>query len=669
MVLERTNGVSGNATAVVQIINDANNTYMCDSNYTCSLPNACSQQFADTDFLGNDIHSISNQTLGSCCNLCSTTSGCSAYTFNSGVCYLKKFGLNAFTSTGSIAGLTSSTCQTAYMNTVFTGNDLTSLSSQSVAECSQACSIMASCVGFGYDSASQTCYFKSSLVQASSDSVIKTIVLNPLCSIAETLSIPFADGEDEKTLKFTIGNNIEIINPYNLTLNLTSAVSGATIGSLNKLVVNVTHDGGVLSWNSTEPAIEGSLVNLTLLRNGANALAVNATISLVSSANYIFTCDSSTSTCAVPPQCSVQYSGINFPGNDLTEIITESAADCCAQCTAYDGCQAYSFETSTSSCYLKSIAANTGWSSDVISGISASQCITMLPNTDFPNYDIGEEPGFTAAQCEQMCNSDSTCAGYRYVPATMECWPKYFVNNGVSTVDGGYFVLKKLPCLNPSIITITIPAHAMVASFMISLPQDQVYTSPYSLTLSMVSATNQATTADSLILPVLDNGISGHFYFTTTSFVVLSNASSIPIPITRAFGSLGSVAVTVISSPSVLFAQGYFNSGITFADEQLNGVLWMTINPSATLLPPQAISLTISGASNNAWIVSPKQCVVTVYDTRLSWPNAPSNLRQINATGSSVAVAWDPPAFTGGLGVTILSYFDMAIYQQPQFHL
>ncbi|KDO18278.1 hypothetical protein SPRG_16242 [Saprolegnia parasitica CBS 223.65] len=67
--------------------------------YRCSAP-----QF-NVDYVGNDIGNVASPSYVRCCELCRNTAGCSAFSWASGVCYLK----SAKDATTNTAGVTSAT--------------------------------------------------------------------------------------------------------------------------------------------------------------------------------------------------------------------------------------------------------------------------------------------------------------------------------------------------------------------------------------------------------------------------------------------------------------------------------------------------------------------------------------------------------------------------------
>ncbi|EQC29157.1 hypothetical protein SDRG_13030, partial [Saprolegnia diclina VS20] len=67
--------------------------------YRCSAPET------NVDYIGNNIGTAASPTYVRCCELCRNTGGCSAFSWASGVCYLK----SAKGATTNAAGVISAT--------------------------------------------------------------------------------------------------------------------------------------------------------------------------------------------------------------------------------------------------------------------------------------------------------------------------------------------------------------------------------------------------------------------------------------------------------------------------------------------------------------------------------------------------------------------------------
>ena len=57
--------------------------------------------------------------------------------------------------------------------------------------------------------------------------------------------------------------------------------------------------------------------------------------------------------------CFVEI-GANYPVNDLTQLSSPSASDCCNLCGLNSACNAFAYQATTSTCYLKTAAPASG---------------------------------------------------------------------------------------------------------------------------------------------------------------------------------------------------------------------------------------------------------------------------------------------------------------------
>ncbi|OWZ01088.1 A cellulose-binding elicitor and lectin-like protein [Phytophthora megakarya] len=82
-----------------------------DNFYQCiQPPSQCSSQRTDVEYSGNDLQTVYVSLPSLCCDACSSTTGCKAYTYinnNPGqpVCYLKSAAGTASTKIGAVSGI------------------------------------------------------------------------------------------------------------------------------------------------------------------------------------------------------------------------------------------------------------------------------------------------------------------------------------------------------------------------------------------------------------------------------------------------------------------------------------------------------------------------------------------------------------------------------------
>ncbi|OWZ17689.1 hypothetical protein PHMEG_0008330 [Phytophthora megakarya] len=128
---------------------------------------AACQQERNIDYVGNDIGSVSAPQATDCCNACTNTRGCRAYTFtnfNGGTCWLKS-------AKGQMVVRSGSTSSTPYLeagtcgleNGVdYVGNDIGSVRSATASGCCAICRNFGGCRAYSWNNANGgTCWLKN----------------------------------------------------------------------------------------------------------------------------------------------------------------------------------------------------------------------------------------------------------------------------------------------------------------------------------------------------------------------------------------------------------------------------------------------------------------------------------------------------------------------------
>ena len=107
-------------------------------------------------------------------------------------------------------------------------------------------------------------------------------------------------------------------------------------------------------------------------------------------------------------------------GNDLTSLTTTTLDRCKQACGANAQCQAYSWESPTGFCVLKSAAGTKVFSNTWLSGLVARSEL----GTDRPGSDYAVDTVADRAACTQLCAGDARCLSYSYVESSRACWRK-----------------------------------------------------------------------------------------------------------------------------------------------------------------------------------------------------------------------------------------------------
>jgi hypothetical protein len=114
-----------------------------------SLPTSCSLIEENVSFPGNDLSTASSSKAEGCCSICAITSGCKAFSWSSGTCFLKTGKSSSASSSGTrSAVLGSSYCASKRSDVDFYGNDIASVPGLSADECCLACKLTNGCTAF-----------------------------------------------------------------------------------------------------------------------------------------------------------------------------------------------------------------------------------------------------------------------------------------------------------------------------------------------------------------------------------------------------------------------------------------------------------------------------------------------------------------------------------------
>ncbi len=128
--------------------------------------------------------------------------------------------------------------------------------------------------------------------------------------------------------------------------------------------------------------------------------------------------------------------GYDLPGMPLREATWES---CSIDCSTRKNCKAFTYNSKSRTCFLKSHAdfavhyepASSGVIPTLVSGIRQSG-IQVLQRIDIVGNDYRNNQGGTLEDCLRSCDSDTSCTGFSYVPKKKQCWMKNAVGETVA---------------------------------------------------------------------------------------------------------------------------------------------------------------------------------------------------------------------------------------------
>ncbi len=128
--------------------------------------------------------------------------------------------------------------------------------------------------------------------------------------------------------------------------------------------------------------------------------------------------------------------GYDLPGMPLREATWES---CSIECSIRKNCKAFTYNNKSRTCFLKSHAdfavhyepASSGVIPILVRGIRQTS-IQMLQRVDVVGNDYRNTEGGSLEDCLRSCDSDTSCAGFSYIPKKKQCWMKSAVGETVA---------------------------------------------------------------------------------------------------------------------------------------------------------------------------------------------------------------------------------------------
>lgn len=116
------------------------------------------------------------------------------------------------------------------------------------------------------------------------------------------------------------------------------------------------------------------------------------------------------------------------PGQDYHHFQANHFSICATSCATIEKCRAYTYVSSTKTCWLKDSVPKPTSNNCCISGVKLMSAPEF--NVDRPGSDI--KPGFpvtTSSDCETQCLREPTCRAYTFVKPgiqgeTAKCWLK-----------------------------------------------------------------------------------------------------------------------------------------------------------------------------------------------------------------------------------------------------
>ncbi|KAG6613015.1 Cellobiose dehydrogenase [Phytophthora cinnamomi] len=171
-----------------------------------SSTSGCSSVEDNTDYTGADVGNKPSSSVDGCCSICTSTSGCGAYTWtndNGGTCWLKSSKGSGVTKSGATSAVVSgssgggggsggggstSSCTTIEEGVDYTGNDVGSALSGTAEGCCAICQAKTGCKAYTWTNYnSGTCWLKSGKSGTTSNSGARSAQVSssssPTCTL------------------------------------------------------------------------------------------------------------------------------------------------------------------------------------------------------------------------------------------------------------------------------------------------------------------------------------------------------------------------------------------------------------------------------------------------------------------------------------------------------
>ncbi|KAF1317414.1 Papain-like cysteine protease c1, partial [Globisporangium splendens] len=131
--------------------------------------------------------------------------------------------------------------------------------------------------------------------------------------------------------------------------------------------------------------------------------------------------------------CAAIEDNVDYPGNDLETATAATAEECCALCTTYETCNAFTWSKFAGGmCYLKSKKPSQGTpqtppadGSPYFRSSGVYKCQAMQVNVDFNGDDLINVPGSQPRDCCVFCRSTPFCQSFTWTDFNGgTCWLK-----------------------------------------------------------------------------------------------------------------------------------------------------------------------------------------------------------------------------------------------------
>lgn len=151
-------------------------------------------------------------------------------------------------------------------------------------------------------------------------------------------------------------------------------------------------------------------------------------------------------------QSCVYEVDIDYNGNDIlsTPTYLSTVDQCCALCTSYSSCQAWTFVPLTGACWVKTNIGNKRLSSSgrysgvrqattTTTTVKTPTCVNVVSNINFPGYDLtGVGSILSAADCCTICINTPACNAFSYWANYQYCYLKTAYSSSQQDTYAGF---------------------------------------------------------------------------------------------------------------------------------------------------------------------------------------------------------------------------------------
>ena len=431
-----------------------------------------------------------------------------------------------------------------------------------------------------------------------------------------SIPITFADQETSKTITVPIINDSEFEPTENLTLSLSNATNGATVGTNNTATLNIINDDvpipGTFAFSQSNFSIneDGTpVVAVTIIRTEGSDGNVSATINLIG--------DTATN----PEDYTTNSITVNFADEELSKVVTIPLVND----NEYELDETLNLTIDSVSNGATIGTQNTA----TLTIINDDPIQPGTVNFNRSQYSINEDGTTIHTITLLRTNGDDG-----EITVTVN------LTDGTATANEDY---------NNSSIPVTFADQETSKTITVPIVNDSEFEPTENLTLSLSNATNGATvgTQNTATLNIINDDvpIPGTFAFSQSNFSINEDGTPVvAVTIIRTEGSDGNVSATInLTADTATNPEDYTTNSITvnFADGELSKVVTIPLVNDNEYELDETLNLTLNTVSNGATIGTQNTATLTIINDDPIKPgtvNFNQSQYSINEDGTPVSI-------------------------------